>query len=34
MAGWPTLNTPAQRALLKKEAELGREAALQRGAAA
>ena len=34
LVGWPTLATPAQRALLKKEAELGREAALRRGAAA
>ncbi|MBA5689698.1 ferrochelatase [Rugamonas apoptosis] len=34
LVGWPTLATPAQRALLKKEAESSREAALQRGAAA
>ncbi|MBJ7314029.1 ferrochelatase [Rugamonas sp. CCM 8940] len=34
MIGWPTMMTPAQREALKKDAELGREAALRLGAGA
>ncbi|WGG50962.1 ferrochelatase [Rugamonas sp. DEMB1] len=34
MIGWPTMMTPAQREAVKKDAELGREAALRLGASA